>query len=88
MDEYLPTWMRWSRVLHQWGVSDGVATVLENIGSLSLLGAQLLYLSQPLVCSVVSDHSLQAIAQVLEDPAKKQAFASFLREAPSSGPGA
>ncbi len=88
MNEYLPTWMRWSRVLHQWGVNDGVATVLENIGSLSLLAAQVLYLSQPLLSAVVSEHSLQAMAQVLEDPAKKQAFASFLREAPSSGSGA
>jgi len=88
MNEYLPAWMRWSRVLHQWGVSDGVAAVLENIGSLSLLAAQVLYLSQPLLGSVVSVNSLQAMAEVLENPAKKQAFASFLREAPSSGSGA
>lgn len=83
-----PLWANWSRVLRHWGVSDNVAAVLEGSGSLSLLAAQLLYLSQPLFSGVMSTQALKALAQVLEDPAQKQAFVSFLREAPSSGAGA
>ena len=88
MDENQPLWASWSQALHRWGVSDGVAAVLEGAGSFSVLVAQVLYLSQPLLSGAVSAQSFQALAQVLEDPAKKQAFVSFLREAPSSGTGA
>ncbi|HEX9091332.1 MAG TPA: hypothetical protein VF831_07570 [Anaerolineales bacterium] len=88
MDENQPLWVSWSQALHRWGVSDGVAAVLEGAGSLSVLAAQLLYVSQPLLSGAVSAQSFQALAQVLEDPAKKRAFVSFLREAPSSGTGA
>jgi hypothetical protein len=48
----------------------------------------MLYLSQPLLSGVVSEHSLQAFARVLEDPSERRAFASYLREAPLSGTGA
>ena len=88
MSENQPTWMNWSRVLHKWGISEGVASVLEGAGSLSLLAAQVVYLSQPLLSGLVSAQSLQAIARVLENSAEKQAFVSYLREAPSSGTGA
>lgn len=88
MDENQPLWMSWSRFLHQWGISDGVAEALEGSGSLSLLTAQVLYLSQPLLTGVITDHSFQALAQVLEDPAKKQAFITFLRETRFGGSGA
>jgi len=88
MDENQPLWASWSRVLHRWGVSNSVAAVLEGAGSLSLLAAQIVYLSQPLLSGAVSAHSFQALAQVLENPAQKQAFVSFLREAPPSGTGA
>jgi hypothetical protein len=88
MDENQPIWINWSRVLHRWGISEGVASVLEGVGSLSLLAAQVLYLSQPILSGVVSTRSLQAFARVLENPAEKRAFVSFLREAPSSGTGA
>lgn len=88
MDENQRIWIGWSRVLHRWGISEGAASILEEAGSLSLLAAQVLYLSQPLLSSLVSAHSLQAFARVLENPAEKRAFVSFLREAPSSGSGA
>ena len=88
MDENQTLWINWSRILHRWGISGDVASILEGSGSLSFLAAQTLYLSQPLLSSVVSVHSLQAFARVLEDPAERSAFVSYLREAPLSGTGA
>jgi len=85
MNENQPIWINWSRVLHRWGISEGVASVLEGAGSFSLLAAQVLYLSQPLLSGVISARSLQAFAQMLENPTEKRAFVSFLREAPFSG---
>ena len=88
MDENMPVWASWTRALHRWGISEGVASLLEGTGSLSLLAAQVLYISQPLLSGVVSARSLRAFAQVLENPADKQEFVSFLRETTSSGTGA
>jgi len=85
MDENQPIWISWSRVFRRWGISNGVASVLEGAGAISLLAAQALYISQPLLSGVISARSLQAFAQILENPAEKRAFVSFLREAPSSG---
>jgi hypothetical protein len=85
MNENQSIWISWSRVLHRWGISEGVASVLEGAGSLSMLAAQILYLSQPLLSGVISAHSLQAFAQMLENPAEEHAFVSFLRGASSSG---
>jgi hypothetical protein len=85
MDVNQPIWISWSRIFRRWGISDGVASVLEGAGAFSLLAAQVLYLSQPLLSGVISARSFQAFAQILENPAEKRAFISFLREAPSSG---
>ena len=88
MDENQTNWINWSRVLHRWGISAYVASVLEDSGSLSFLVAQMLYLSQPLLSGFVSVHLLHAFARVLEDPSERRAFVSYLREAPLSGTGA
>lgn len=81
-------WNSWARTLQRWGIKDGVASLLEAAGSLTVLFAQLLYLSQPLLSGAVSSHSLHAFAQVLENPIDRREFISFLREAPTRGPSA
>jgi hypothetical protein len=68
MNENQSIWISWSRVLHRWEISEGVASVLEGAGSLSMLAAQILYLSQPLLSGVISAHSLQAFALSGLDP--------------------
>lgn len=88
MDENQSTWDSWARALERWGMRKAVASLLEAAGSLSVLVAQVLYLSQPLLSGAVSSRSLHAFAHVLENPADKRDFISFLREAPTSGTGA
>lgn len=88
MSENQPVWIIWARTLQRWGLREGVASALEAAGSLSILFAQVLYLSQPLLSGTVSSRSLQAFAQVLENPIDRQEFVSFLREAPTRGTGA
>jgi hypothetical protein len=86
MDENQQIWTSWARALQRWGIKDGAASLLETAGSLTVLFAQVLYLSQPLLSSAVSSRSLHAFAQVLENPIDRREFVSFLREAPTSGP--
>jgi len=88
MNENQPIWINWARALQHWGMREGVASALEAAGSLSILFAQVLYLSQPLLSGAISSHSLHAFTQVLENPADRREFISFLREAPTRGTGA
>ena len=88
MSENQSIWINWARALQRWGMREGVASALEAAGSFSVLFAQLLYLSQPLLSGTVSSRSLHAFAQVLENPKDRQEFVSFLREAPTHGTGA
>lgn len=80
MSENQPIWLDWARALQHWGINNGAASILEAGGSLCVLIAQLLYLSQPLLSGAVSSGSLDAFAQVLENPADRQEFISLLRE--------
>ena len=64
-----------------------MASILDGVGPLSLLAAQFVYLSQPLLSGLFSSQSMQALAQVLENPVKKKEFVTLLREAPSCGSG-
>ncbi len=88
MGENHPTWDRWAYNLQKWGMKEATASLLEHAGSISILAAQLMYISQPLLSGAVSSRSLSNIAQVLEDPSQRQAFISYLREAPDRGQGA
>jgi hypothetical protein len=86
MSENQQNWISWARHLHQWGIKEGVASVLEVAGSLNVLLAQLLYISQPLVSGIIQSSSLRAVAHTLENPEDRQEFIAFLREVPTVGP--
>jgi hypothetical protein len=62
------------------GVGDLTAAFLEAAGSLNILNAQLVYLSQPMLGLVVADEDLTALAQTLEEPERVKAFTSLIRE--------
>jgi hypothetical protein len=85
MSEDQQNWITWARTLQRWGMKETAASVLDSAGSLGMLIAPLLYIGQPLLSGAVSPHTLDALAQVLEDPENRRKFVSFLRETPSSG---
>ena len=65
-------------------VNDWMASFLEAVGPLSVLGANMVYLCQPLLHNIFPDEHLVALAQLLEDPVQTEAFANILREEPSA----
>lgn len=75
-------WRIWARNLHRWGLQDITANFLDAAGPLAILGAQIVYMGQPLFNGWRSSDNLQAIAQMLEDTEQRQAFVSLLREEP------
>jgi hypothetical protein len=83
MDEDQHIWRSWASFLQHWGMERWVASALEAIGPLSVLGAQAVYLGSPLLKFALPANQLDALARMLEDKGHVQAFASYLREAPS-----
>jgi len=73
-------WQVWADKLHRWGLSDWTASFLEAAGPLTMLGAQVIYMGQPLINNVVSNSNLEALATMLEEPQQTRDFVNFLRE--------
>jgi hypothetical protein len=84
MDEDQHIWRSWASFLQHWGMDRWVASVLEASGPLSMLGAQAVYLSSPLLKNAFPATQLDALTRMLEDTGHTQAFVSYLREAPSA----
>jgi len=75
-----PVWRRWAEYLQRWGMREFAAWFLEAIGPLNLLGAQLVYIGQPLLELFIPDGNMEAIAKILEEPKEAEAFVAYLRE--------
>ena len=74
-------WRVWARFLQRLGIGNGVAVLLEAAGPLTILGAQAVYISQPVLNHTFPDEHLDALARLLEDSTQTRAFIKFLREA-------
>ena len=73
-------WQIWADSLNRWGIKDLTVTILEALGPLSLLGAQLVYMGQPFMDSFFPKGYLEALANLFENPQEKQEFIAFLRQ--------
>ena len=74
MDTDQHIWRVWARFLHRLGVGKWVAVLLEAAGPLTILGAQAVYVSQPLLNHSLSEDHLDALARLLEDSTQTRAF--------------
>lgn len=73
-------WEIWADNLNRWGVKDLTVTILEALGPLSLLGAQLVYVGQPFIDSFLPKGYLESLANLFENPQEKQEFIAFLQQ--------
>lgn len=77
-------WNDWAETLHRWGVQEIVATLLEATEPLNFIGAQFVYLSQPILSHVWPEDHIHAFTDLLENPAEARAFTHFLRHRQST----
>ncbi len=76
----LDMWVKWRTVLQKWGLRAYIATLLEALGPLNVVGAQLLYFSRPFVPGTTRKSQWQALARLLEDSEQRDLFTQFLQE--------
>ena len=70
----------WASRLQQWRMHQIAAALLEAGGPLKLIGAQLVFISQPLFSGLMGGEQLKALTGLLEEPEKTKKFIQFLRE--------
>ena len=70
---------KWIESLYRLQLQNLAATFLEALGPMNLLGAQLVYITQPVLSSIISKEQSQDIAKLLEDPSETEIFIEALR---------
>jgi len=70
---------KWIKTLYNLRLQNLTATFLEALGPMNLLGAQLVYLSQPVLSPFISKDQSQDFAKILEDPSETALFIEALR---------
>lgn len=73
-------WQAWINRLHQWGLGELAATLLEAADPLNLIAAQFVYMGQPLLKGLIPAENITALASMLEDPKESSMFVAQLRE--------
>jgi hypothetical protein len=84
MEQYPHIWRCWARNLQQWGLNGWIAAFLDAAGPLTILGAQLVYISQPVLSWIVPEDHLITLARLLENQSNKELFIDYLQEDTSS----
>lgn len=73
-------WPKWAHFLHQWGLSEISAALLEAAAPIHLILAQFFYAGQPILRDVVDDRHFKALVNLLEDQEESRSFAAYIRE--------
>ena len=71
---------KWIQVLYKLRLQNLAAAFLEALGPVNLIGAQLVYLSQPILSPFISQEKSQDFARILEDPSQTKEFVNALRD--------
>jgi hypothetical protein len=71
---------KWIKTLHKMRLDSLMVTILEALGPLNILGAQLVYLTQPVLSTFIDEDQSQYFAKILEDPSETTSFINALRK--------
>ena len=73
-------WRTWVDIIHRWGLQNLLASLIEGLGPLTIIGAQMIYIGQPMLNGILPGDQMQALSELLEDRDQAARFAAYLRE--------
>ena len=73
-------WRTWVDIIHRWGLQNLLASLIEGLGPLTIIGAQLVYIGKPMLNGVLPGDHMQALSELLEDRDEATRFVAYLRE--------
>jgi hypothetical protein len=71
---------KWLKTLYDLRLHHLTAAILEALGPLNILGAQLVYLTRPISSPFIAEDQASGLARILEDPSETAAFIMALRD--------
>jgi hypothetical protein len=74
------TWQNWIAVLQTWGFHEFAATLIEATDPINFIGAQAVYLGQPVLNVFFSEEQVNALAELLDNPMATKSFVKSLRQ--------
>jgi len=77
-------WQDWAWKLHQWGVADIAASILEAGAPLTTYASQVLVAFSPFARGTMMDRSIIYLYTLFEDHSQQEIFLSLLREGKSN----
>lgn len=77
------SWPSWVVTLRRYRLENIVAWLLEASGPWTIIGAQLIYIGEPLLHPFVKTDQVEALANLLEDRDEGRAFLKYLQEEPA-----
>ncbi len=79
-NKYEKIWHNWAKKLQQLGIQEFTAAIFRASKPFNLVGAQLIYISQPVLNTFIQNDSLKALAALLEEPENSKSFLEELLE--------
>lgn len=76
-------WPSWVATLRRYRLENIVAWLLEASGPWAIIGAQMIYIGEPLLQPFVETDQMEALANLLEDRDEGRAFLKYLQEEPA-----
>lgn len=74
------TWQDWIQTIHSRGFASITASLLEAVTPLAIIGAQMIYISEPVLSPLFSPLKIHALANLLENQEDYQKFIYSLKE--------
>lgn len=74
-------WQTWAENLHRWHLHSFAIWLFDSSSPVHLVGAQFVYIGQPLLETFIPNGQLKVLTSILEQPTEAQAFVHYLREA-------
>ena len=73
-------WPEWAHFLHQWGLTEIAAALLDAGGPLNVFLAQAVYVGRPFLGRGRTQERMDALASLFENQEESRSFAAFIRE--------
>jgi len=80
MSEQRPTALDWVREIQARGLGDALGLALDVLEPLGVLGAQLIWVAQPVLGVWFKRDTVRSIAQTLETPGEVEQIRHFLEQ--------
>jgi hypothetical protein len=72
-------WQESADLMDRWGVKAFVVSLLDSLGPLTIVGAQIAYIGQPMLSSLINPEKYRVMVGLLEDSEQMKTYIAYLQ---------